>query len=750
MKTRGTLVLALALWASGCDQEPQATDKVSLDWSAGEMFYVAASYKVATVKTTETPEALEDDREPDFGENWTDELVWTYQVVETGLVPTDADELFPYATNEDGTVSSLAVVRAFIDPSLNDDPDALETDPVIYLVFREDRDRLAAIVSFTNVDGERIEKAWSSTELGKSWSALSQSMLTSAPTYLAPFAAGWDEESLVLENGSLLDTVPTDDGGVDVVYDDELGGGLVVSRYHHDQPWPTSTYSDNLESRLMTDEDVEARRSQLPFLLPDPPEDFDYKAALAAPVSIDKALILDATTIADGWDEGVYEGYEPWAGSWWPLRQAAHVFGWRASNPQTNDTISDRLFVTASPQKIALEKLSTDISKMSPGAARDAKTTEYKTKQTAYVNSIVTFYDGILQGLQGGTIKVQGGNVTSTSPAWSYPVNNLSPFDKYALHMYLDGRTSPNPFYVSAWALLNSWAADPSGDNSWWGYCNGWSGAAILENEPRAARTGMGGTTSISYTVADQKGLTTALHYSTSSQFYGSRYYKSGDDITDLTPKAFHQIIQFYFRDQHVPLVFDTTADAAVWNFPAYHATVEVEETTAGGAGGKLNINTATAVELDTLNGIGPSLAAKIISYRTANGPFQAITDIQKVSGIGASTYTKFKDNITVTASARTFHVCAEVKFATDGVAYDHTDTQGEDPEGFAETYCYTLNTDSKGQVAGVGTWDDPNKHPDFAWIPTSNPTTASSGGSENPYLNYGTYLREIGDLRRQ
>src|SRR5688572_16590714 len=74
MKTRGTLVLALALWASGCDQEPQATDKVTLEWSAGELFYVGATYKVATVKTIETPEALEEDREPDFGENWTEEL----------------------------------------------------------------------------------------------------------------------------------------------------------------------------------------------------------------------------------------------------------------------------------------------------------------------------------------------------------------------------------------------------------------------------------------------------------------------------------------------------------------------------------------------------------------------------------------------------------------------------------------------------------------------------------------------------
>lgn len=64
--------------------------------------------------------------------------------------------------------------------------------------------------------------------------------------------------------------------------------------------------------------------------------------------------------------------------------------------------------------------------------------------------------------------------------------------------------------------------------------------------------------------------------------------------------------------------------------------------------GGKVNINTATAEELSSLPGIGPTRAQSIIEYRTANGPFQSIEDIKNVKGIGDATFEKLKDKITV------------------------------------------------------------------------------------------------------
>ncbi|NTU64791.1 MAG: hypothetical protein HGB05_15685, partial [Chloroflexi bacterium] len=67
-----------------------------------------------------------------------------------------------------------------------------------------------------------------------------------------------------------------------------------------------------------------------------------------------------------------------------------------------------------------------------------------------------------------------------------------------------------------------------------------------------------------------------------------------------------------------------------------------------GAAAQKININTASVEELDKLPGIGPSIANAIIDYRTTNGPFKQIEDINAVKGIGDALFEKIKDQITV------------------------------------------------------------------------------------------------------
>ena len=63
---------------------------------------------------------------------------------------------------------------------------------------------------------------------------------------------------------------------------------------------------------------------------------------------------------------------------------------------------------------------------------------------------------------------------------------------------------------------------------------------------------------------------------------------------------------------------------------------------------GKVNINSATAAELDSLSGIGPTKAQAIVDYRNQNGPFRTVDDLLNVPGIGPKTLETIRDQITV------------------------------------------------------------------------------------------------------
>jgi len=65
-------------------------------------------------------------------------------------------------------------------------------------------------------------------------------------------------------------------------------------------------------------------------------------------------------------------------------------------------------------------------------------------------------------------------------------------------------------------------------------------------------------------------------------------------------------------------------------------------------AGAPVNLNTATMAELDTLPGVGPSTAQKILDYRTAQGGFKSVEDLNNVSGIGDVTFAELKDLVTI------------------------------------------------------------------------------------------------------
>lgn len=65
-------------------------------------------------------------------------------------------------------------------------------------------------------------------------------------------------------------------------------------------------------------------------------------------------------------------------------------------------------------------------------------------------------------------------------------------------------------------------------------------------------------------------------------------------------------------------------------------------------AGGRVNVNTATVEQLDTLPGIGPALAGRIVAYRQQHGPFASVEELSNVSGISPNMVDELRDKITV------------------------------------------------------------------------------------------------------
>lgn len=89
----------------------------------------------------------------------------------------------------------------------------------------------------------------------------------------------------------------------------------------------------------------------------------------------------------------------------------------------------------------------------------------------------------------------------------------------------------------------------------------------------------------------------------------------------------------------YIPVVGEEIVD-----IPYTQPNSPVEEGTS-----KININTATDLELQALPGIGEKKALQIINYRTENGSFSTIEELMEVSGIGQKTFDTLKESITVT-----------------------------------------------------------------------------------------------------
>jgi len=104
---------------------------------------------------------------------------------------------------------------------------------------------------------------------------------------------------------------------------------------------------------------------------------------------------------------------------------------------------------------------------------------------------------------------------------------------------------------------------------------------------------------------------------------------KKGADTSDINQARI-------LRDGEQIYIYPTTTSAGGVSRPAVRKN------------GPIMINRATVKDFESLDGIGPVLANRIVSYRKINGPFAAVEDLLKIPGIGQSKFAQFKEKLRV------------------------------------------------------------------------------------------------------
>ena len=392
--------------------------------------------------------------------------------------------------------------------------------------------------------------------------------------------------------------------------------------------------------------------------------------SFSEPAAADE-ITLDTVTISEGSEEAVVE-YVPWSGSWFAFSEGKLAQGYHGDDNFSYDADAE-LF---SPVDIA------DVNSLSP----------------------LRKYDLFIERREG------------TSPG--------------AAHLELQGDDARD-FHHHLHGARKQDYDDRGVSYGWWGHCNGWAAAAIMEREPIAPITAEG----IRFEVGDLKGLLTESYWGVNSDFTGRRYNKPSDEMKAKIELGQELLDQLGTADEK-PLddylawyedLFDTTvADSVKANLTAENFRASLERARDWA---KENWEDAYA---DVLPHIFHKLLVTQIKNKRSALVFDTSAD-EEVWNFPAYAYetrlTKVED--TPEGGAK-FEVETTVSYAHDGVS--------ESILGVNELtmdYTYTLTTDADGHpTSGEWTGESVDEHPDFAWVPTFN--TPDQDRGENPQLLFG------------
>ena len=125
----------------------------------------------------------------------------------------------------------------------------------------------------------------------------------------------------------------------------------------------------------------------------------------------------------------------------------------------------------------------------------------------------------------------------------------------------------------------------------------------------------------------------------------GSRVYDAVQKAGGMTDEANSQSVNLAQKLEDEPIVY--VAKNGEELAPVASASAETTGGEKQSKDGKVNLNTATEAELQTISGIGQKRAQDIIAYREEKGKFQSVDELKNVSGIGQKTLEKLKEHVT-------------------------------------------------------------------------------------------------------